>query len=115
MVINRKMESSGLRFLLGVDAAKHAKELVIELLMPICTNSKQQLSRHHPQRLIRNAHCTPPLKLPQESNVVLKEKAQIIDTIFQHSYALNSHSERKSCDYLGIVPHHLENLRINHT
>lgn len=61
------------------------------------------------------AGTVPGLKLPEEAEIVLEEKPQIIDPIFEHGDPFDSHAEGKTGHFLGIVADHPENLRINHT
>src|SRR5690606_41406628 len=55
------------------------------------------------------------LKLLQETKIVLKEQAQIIDPIAQRRQALHPHSESEAGIGLSIYARGLEHLRMNHS
>ena len=53
-------------------------------------------------------------KLVQESQVVLKKQANIVDAVFEHRDALNAHTEGEAGNVLRIVADKSENCRVDH-
>jgi len=53
--------------------------------------------------------------LPQKTKIVFEKEAQIVDSKFQHGNSLDSHPKSKTAHLVGIVPDHLEDLRVNHS
>ena len=55
------------------------------------------------------------LELVEEAKVVLVEKADIVEAVANHGYALQAHTESITTPNRSIVIHRAENLRIDHS